>query len=267
MEISFGEDDAFSDRHNDLLVTVREHAKYLMVFFPGDITDWEVNTIPEFKKYSLEGLQAILSSKFPFATIMIIRPNQYTQQFACYTNFLDVDILGSPRNGYDCQGHATRYLMRLLARAKEEYHDEGFLTHKIALLGFSKGGVVLNQLVAESAQEDQQPFWSRVSSIHYLDVGVNLAGAYLQDIDSTAALQKATSQQGMDACFQGVHIHVTPRTVRDPNRLWLVAERDLFVQYLRSSGVTVYITEYFKHEPPSLSNHFKLLDAFVSPLL
>mmetsp|Transcript_18164 Transcript_18164/g.28169 ORF Transcript_18164/g.28169 Transcript_18164/m.28169 type:complete len:88 (-) Transcript_18164:3150-3413(-) len=59
------------------------------------------------------------------------------------------------------------------------------------LVGFSKGGVVLNQLLTEMAFQKHTAVTEgfalkKISHVHYVDVGLNNRGAYLTDPETLA---------------------------------------------------------------------------------
>jgi Uncharacterised protein family UPF0565 len=130
-----------------------------VVFFPGDVQDEKnimVQQESRWSAYSFEATAALLSSKFPGHHIWVIAPaTKLRGTFSCYSNFCsDAD---SYRSGavshYPAEGHACEHLLALLTAAAQRVAvDTGVLLDMLlplTLVGFSKGAVVLNQLVSE----------------------------------------------------------------------------------------------------------------------
>ncbi|XP_047079827.1 uncharacterized protein LOC124690486 [Lolium rigidum] len=155
------------------------------------------------------------------------------------------------------------------------------------ILGFSKGGVVVNQLVTELS------YWfsiSRKSSVdvlqrstahllvpatasdvlssicefHYVDVGLNCTGAYITDHDVIKGVANYVCHASNNLFFA---LHGTPRQWSDPNRPWIWAEKDRMLELLhdeakRCEGRLLLAEKmYFDGRPRSLLMHFEILEA------
>ncbi|KAG0714532.1 UPF0565 protein C2orf69 [Chionoecetes opilio] len=136
---------------------------------------------------------------------------------------------------------------------------------EITLLGFSKGCVVLNQVITELHglmtvgllhSKLLAGFVDKVHSMYWLDGGH--AGGRNTWITSPTILKSLAAQQHIN-----IHIHVTPYQVRDEFRPWIGKECKSFYDILRRAGARVNYCLHFKEEPPSLLSHFKVLNNFI----
>lgn len=128
----------------------------------------------------------------------------------------------------------------------------------LTLVGFSKGCVVLNQLVHELSSALLEPQTGQlaraVSDMFWLDGGhPGGSGTWVTDKQVLRAL--ATS---------GVHVHahVTPYEVRDPMRAWVGREYASFVETLQELGARLTTEVHFESRPASIENHFRVIEDF-----
>ncbi|KAL2326166.1 hypothetical protein Fmac_025224 [Flemingia macrophylla] len=169
-----------------------------------------------------------------------------------------------------------------------------FSQPKTFILGFSKGGTVLNQIVIElgfsdvesnanspSAGQpiDRHPCGSEeiyivprtkegllnsISEIHYVDVGLNSAGAYLTNHDVFERISKRLMQGAPSLRFI---LHGTPRQWSDKRRDWIRSERDKMLNLLESEApksggkLKVLARYYFADEPASMQMHFEIIES------
>lgn len=162
---------------------------------------------------------------------------------------------------------------------------------KTIILGFSKGGVVVNQLVTElsywasksaknSVDVSQRSpalltadllvpatasdVLSSISEFHYLDVGLNCAGAYTTDHATIKGIASYVSQTSDTLRFV---LHGTPRQWSDPDRPWILAEKNTMLRLLRDEAnkcegrLTLSEKKYFDGRPRSVLMHFEILEA------
>ncbi|CAH2085877.1 unnamed protein product [Euphydryas editha] len=137
--------------------------------------------------------------------------------------------------------------------------DESSLT----LVGFSKGCVVLNQLIYEfhytktltPGDAHMMRFTGRVRSMVWLDGGH--AGGKNTWITSRSLLETLTR---LDV---NVFVHVSPYQVQDESRPWIGREEKTFTGLLKKLGAKVC---RYLHEQPgmpqSLHMHFEVLASF-----
>ena len=162
---------------------------------------------------------------------------------------------------------------------------------KTFVFGFSKGGTVLNQLVSELSFADlmshedlsdsqreefhdqimpgtKEGFLNSIIEIHYIDVGLNSAGAYITDEDTieriaTRLPQRAERDKGIRFVLHG-----TPRQWCDSRRSWIRDEKDKLIRLIQSgaqmSGGELQVLErfYFAERQPDLQMHFEIIEKF-----
>ncbi len=183
---------------------------------------------------SARGACDAVAARLPGTRVLAVTPARYAAgTFAAYDGWFAaaaLDARGEPRRyAQRTEKKAWRQLAALLRAACVP------LATPLLLLGFSKGAVVVNQLLAEQAdtQDDDDALSSAVAqelaeaaarasalrAAHLLDAGTTGGGAHLTD----AALLAALAQR-LRAARVRVHLHGTPRQWRDPNRRWLAAE-------------------------------------------
>ena len=61
-----------------------------------------------------------------------------------------------------------------------------------------------------------------------------------------------------------VDVRVTPYQVNNPNRPWIGKEEKLFRNILTRLGAQLKRTLYFEEEPPSIENHFRVIESLLT---
>ena len=136
----------------------------------------------------------------------------------------------------------------------------------VTLIGFSKGCVVLNQLVHEMGNylnensdskiddKKMESFLKQIKCIYWLDSGHSgERECWITDTE----LLKYLVQLKVD-----IFVHVSPHQMKCTQRPWISEEEREFVDYLRQMGIDVKETHHFSDQPRSLLNHFKILKRF-----
>jgi hypothetical protein len=139
------------------------------------------------------------------------------------------------------------------------------LNRPLHLVGFSKGVVVLNQLITEMSTSETfgtartvscmnaklSSFYNTIVSFQWLGGGngSNRGAFPLYSIPNTGK----RIQYG---------IHITPYQLYSNERPWIREEMQQFVSKLHSRHIPVSSCVYFEHEPPSLHQHFQLLQVW-----
>ena len=125
----------------------------------------------------------------------------------------------------------------------------------VRLIGFSKGCVVLNQIMFElktfKEDPDVKQFLENIVAIYWLDGGhTGRQNAYITDYDILGDIVSLNKE---------LFVHVTPYQVLDPNRPWIGIEEREFV--LRLTHMKGKITEkrHFMSLRPSVKNHFNVI--------
>lgn len=265
------------NRVNDLLL-LRPHAgekeegNRHVVFFHGDIQNFqeEMSLQAEGSRWlswSLEEVAVLLGRRFPDRHVWVVRASRmYLHKFSCYRNFVESNVFGAPEHsGYSEQVGAFHHLRALLIHAMQRAHlprppgphavPSDF---SLVLVGFSKGCVVLNQMVYELAgarsDPSMAPFVERISDMFWLDGG-HPGGSETWVTDAEVLKELAAS--GVS-----VHAHVTPYEVCDPMRAWVGREYAHFIQTLEELGACPSRKLHFQDEPASILNHFRVLQQF-----
>ncbi|CAB1346758.1 unnamed protein product [Coregonus sp. 'balchen'] len=275
------------DRVNDLLLLstsesqgqcgsateASEERSAHVVFFPGDIQNFqqEMSLQPEgaqWLSWSLENVALTLGRRFPDRHVWVIRASRmYLHKFSCYHNFVESNLFGAPEHSPDYG--AFRHLRALLSNGMEQAGlpnplplqgggDKVTPGFSLAVVGFSKGCVVLNQMVYELARAradpELGPFVERLSDMYWLDGG-HPGGSETWVTDKRALGELAASGVA-------VHAHVTPYEVRDPMRAWVGREHGCFVKKLEDLGARLSQKLHFEDEPASIENHFRIIQDF-----
>ncbi|XP_068602131.1 mitochondrial protein C2orf69 homolog [Brachionichthys hirsutus] len=247
-----------------------------VVFFHGDIQNFqeEMSQQPDGSQWvawSLEQVALILGRRFPGRHVWVVRASHmYLHKFTCYLNFVESNTFGAPEHSsYSPDSGAIPHLRALLSHGMERADLQNPLQPQggadsipsefsLILVGFSKGCVVLNQMLYElpGARLDPQaaPFLSRITDMFWLDGG-HPGGSATWVTDRQVLKELASS--GVS-----VHAHVTPYEVRDPMRTWVGREHGCFVQTLEEFGAGPRKRLHFEDEPPSIENHFRVIREF-----
>ncbi|KAH7290985.1 hypothetical protein KP509_30G071600 [Ceratopteris richardii] len=275
----------------------------------------------------LETVSSIILCKLgdPFANVWVVEAPRFSGPFACYEGFLSsMSPCGDPLSydplKYPASTAITTMLHGCLAQirlmcAEMNREDGGQQVDKknenqqelrkdpqvslpqTLLFGFSKGGVVLNQLLSELSfafrsmqnhgrertmerhESNQSPrpqevicpatsegFLSSIVEVHFLDVGLNCRGAYQTNVD---VLEGVVAGAGTANEYLRLGFHGTPRQWSDPYRHWIADEKDFCISFLRKKAdekgnAKFRTTEklYFEHTRPSLQMHFEILESF-----
>uniref|UniRef100_A0A8C6W839 RIKEN cDNA 1700066M21 gene n=1 Tax=Nannospalax galili TaxID=1026970 RepID=A0A8C6W839_NANGA len=156
-----------------------------------------------------------------------------------------------------CQGEKERTCEKLDESAMS-FDPPSLNGASFTLIGFSKGCVVLNQLLFElkEAKKDKNidAFIKSIRTMYWLDGGHS--GGSNTWVTYPEVL-KEFAQTGIT-----VHTHVTPYQVHDPMRSWIGKEHKKFVQILGDLGMQVTSQIHFVKETPSIENHFRVHEVF-----
>ncbi|KAI3426084.1 hypothetical protein D9Q98_008052 [Chlorella vulgaris] len=223
---------------------------------------------------------SVLKAKFEAARQhLVVLPERYDGDQACYTSWLPPGPLtqGVPAR-YDAAGFPAAHSLHTLLAGRLQ----GSLAGSIAVIGFSKGGVVLRQMVEELAawqrtagmtcascvfkrQHQLTPAgaaWpatlARIRELHWLDAGANPPGAvYPSDLGTMKLLSRRCPSHSLH-----LHLHGTPRQWSDPRRPWLGQEKDAMLSACALAGVPCTTRLYFEGQPANLDMHFGVIQAF-----
>ncbi|KAJ0259205.1 Uncharacterized protein HA466_0055910 [Hirschfeldia incana] len=263
------------------------------IFFHGDRVRDTGNHVIE-RLYDLEKVAEVVVSKFGNSVnAWVVEASVFNGPFAVYKDFVpSVNRNGQPTSSYSpvdfpASSSIVSLLSTFLQEAESLVLKEGkdvclmnSLAHcpRTILLGFSKGGVVMNQFLSEmssfetnSSEEigiipsSRESFLNSISQVHYIDVGLNSSGAYITDHSVVQRISQRLAGGGANSVR--VFIHGTPRQWRDEQRGWILKEKDELVRLLKSesenSGGKLQVHErfYFADRVPGLQMHFEIIDA------
>ncbi|KAL0964048.1 hypothetical protein UPYG_G00317600 [Umbra pygmaea] len=250
-----------------------ENCNSHVVFFPGDIQNFQQDMAlqpdgAQWLAWSLERVALTLGCRFPGRHIWVIRASRmYLHKFSCYHNFVESNMFGAPEHSPDYG--AFRHLRALLINGMDRaglpnplplqgVRDTVSPGFTLVVVGFSKGCVVLNQMVYELAMARSDPelglFVECLSDIYWLDGG-HPGGSETWVTDKRALGELAASRIA-------VHAHVTPYEVRDPMRAWVGREHGRFIKKLKELGACLSQKLHFEDEPASIENHFRIIQDF-----
>ena len=154
--------EGLAGRRNDVL-TVGEASRCskLLVYFGGDVQDLEtvMNTHRDNRRYSqwsLERTAGLLHQAVSDSLVVVVRPARMERgSFSCFDNFVPSNSVGSPEH---CDHHGALSHLSLLL------HQLQTPPSPVWLIGFSKGVVVLNQLVRELSSQVRPTLSERLYS-------------------------------------------------------------------------------------------------------
>jgi len=236
------------DRFNDLILSDRiSRVTKLIVFFGGDVQDLEDvmrnhRDNHRYIKWSLESVTKLLHEWVPSSQVVTVRPSRMERgTFSCYDNFVPTDSVGSPKHAENCGAIA-----HLAALLKESCPEGDF--GPVTLVGFSKGVVVLNQILRELSFSNGL----LIDRMVWLDGGHN-GGKDIWPINKDLLSQLVLKNIVVD-------VRVTPYQVRNPNRPWIKREEKIFSESLKKLGANISRNLYFEDEEPSIENHFRIIE-------
>ena len=187
---------------------------------------------------------------------MLIPPERINADLAVFSQFVPtLTDAGDPILPFDPRGYATARIGEML----EQLSACGVgNSEAVAMLGFSKGAIVINQLIAELPIAGPAVL-ARTAELHFVDAGLNVIGVHLHGDEYARALQ-ALAQLRHAGSAVAVVVHGTPRQWRSPERPWIHAEAEAFVQQLAGLGGRVTKRLYFENRKCGLLEHFGILE-------
>lgn len=221
---------------------------------------------PAYAEWDLDSTARLLQSKFKDSAVFVIKPAEMLlNTFSIYKNFLNFDEDGRPEFSKDFG--AIIHLVKLYQNAMNKVASEGDDTCKLSseascagsvpvrLFGFSKGCVVINQLMFELETFKSSPlvksFLDRLVAIYWLDGGhIGRKDAYITDEEILKSITSLNKE---------LTVHVSAYQIKDINRPWIGKEEKKFVSKLKELGANIKEYQHFMNEPGSINNHWKVL--------
>lgn len=223
-----------------------------------------------FEEWNLESTAQLLSNRFPSSHIWVIKPaTMELKTFSVYSNFLAWVEVSKPLFGAGQKSwrHLSKLLRSAVERMNSEYENKTANTCTrdeicgtfddalpLVIVGFSKGSVVLNQLVYDLESTTEVEFVRQVRAMYWLDGGHN--GGSKVWITDEKVLRPLVAY-GIE-----VVVHVTPYQIKDPSRPWIGREHKQFVSQMTRLGGRITNVVHYGNEERSIENHFKLLTKF-----
>ncbi|XP_021280817.1 uncharacterized protein LOC110414076 [Herrania umbratica] len=279
------------------------------IFFNGDRVEGTRNPVVE-RLSDLPKIAEVLVSKFGGSiNAWVIEASIFNGPFAVYKDFIpSVNRYGEPKSyapvGFPASTSTVSILSNCFEQAKNVISSgqrdpcstcTSPSQPKTLILGFSKGGTVVNQLVTELGSLEykslanptyvrEQPvvkelsggqgevqiiprtkegLLNSISEIHYVDVGLNSSGAYITDQNVTRRISKRLADGAPGIRFL---LHGTPRQWCDSRRDWIRHEKDKLCRLLESetqkSGGKLKVCErfYFADRLPDMQMHFEVIE-------
>ncbi|XP_039258057.2 mitochondrial protein C2orf69 homolog [Styela clava] len=283
---NFQDIEGLEGRRNSLVYScpVSSQSYGHVVFFPGDIQDFEKNMKKydlsvEWINWSYEKMFRILKKRFPNNCLWIVQPSKRNGGiFSLYPNFLpfavndDVDY-GIPVIPHNASHGGLTHFVKLLSSGQHQtmkFHNTT-LNRPIILVGFSKGCIVLNQFLHEVAymskkysvalSEDEdyksvRKFVAKISELYWLDGGHSgTRGLWVVDSNVLAYLKDGIWMKNIK-----IYVQVTLWGINDPMQPRYEEELSQFGSQLRNLDVNYNETRW--NVSRTLENHFKILNSF-----
>ncbi|XP_046369630.2 mitochondrial protein C2orf69 homolog [Haliotis rufescens] len=258
---------------NDVIVcgdvaTAKKH----VIFFGGDVQDYpeRMSNHRDNKRYlqwNLENTAQILLKRFQDSAVFVVKPSSmHLNTFSVYSNFVETNDFGSPTHSRFPRAwihlkplHCTVVSKELAIHSGSSGKEACDTEVPLILIGFSKGCIVLNQmlysLLLALGDPKTKDFVNQVEEFYWLDGGHSggHGNTWISDTESLQNLSQLKTK---------IHVHVTPYQVHDPMRTWVGKEEKKFVSKLKKFGADITETLHFDDLPPSIENHFGVLKEF-----
>ncbi|ETK83221.1 hypothetical protein L917_11317 [Phytophthora nicotianae] len=272
------------DRENELFLSVPKNTTACCnaIFFPGDVQDFkatmDAGPFADYSDYAYEAVAGLLSEKFgSTCNVWVVRPSRFKHgAYSSFDNFVTTNEYGAATK-YDPTAFATKHLASLMQNTQATLRRQGVNVSTalpMHLLGFSKGGIVLNQLVTElvrysfnkkrsncgqvrqgSVFASTRQFFAAIYSIHWLDAGNgSLVGAMPTEETALAVLSRYEQLR--------LFVHVTPYQYEARQRPWIKTEVNSFVNKMNVLGADIQLIIYYEGDEGSLASHFHILQDF-----
>lgn len=259
-------------QENTLDVVLGRARSGTLVFFPGDISAGreEMKADEESKEWidwSTESLAILLALRFQ-QQIIVVRASRMRQGYACYDHFLTTNLNGDPLDGEYKPGNATHHLLCLLQDlARKLKFSELQLLSSLHLLAFSKGAVVLNQILAEFGEEALSPRSPRLAeilrSLAFLDPGVNDGlCVFFTDEEALRRAAKRLRKTQVYVAFSPYQLALETYDFEYEDEQAGSSEElglELFQSILQEEEVPFELEHCCFNKPPSMETHFLVL--------
>jgi len=224
------------------------------------------HTAKDFIEFCFEKTLVLLCKQFPNSHIWIVVPSKYMYTVVCiYKNFIKTEsIVGVPEHTCDFDG--LEHLVALFKSMQNKMKQKPIKTDSLVIVGFSKGCVVLNQMLYEISamcnaegvnhSNDVQEFVQKIKAMYWLDGGHS--GDDEVYVTSIGVLEGLTKLMKSVKFF----VHTSPYQTEDPSRPWKGEMKNAFVRQLKEKGFDVVDKHHFEGQDISIMLHFNVLTKF-----
>lgn len=242
----------------------------IVLYFPGDIQASESEMRDgsykkQFLSYSIEKTAEYFEKKFPSSIVACVCPSSHNGNIACYRRFCLINKACEAVE-YDSNGKAVIQLMKII-RCLIDYHllEVNFDNVRIHLFGFSRGCIVLNQIVAESRRFphsvaiEEMKFWNSLFSLTWIDSGNGgKKGAYPVDKYSAECLVQLPLINQRNG---SIRILGTSYQWKDRSRPWIFQEALQFAKTLTTAGLQTepQCLDTKKYQHNGIHQHFQAI--------
>ncbi|XP_029652762.1 UPF0565 protein C2orf69 homolog [Octopus sinensis] len=267
-----------AEKHSDVIVcgdfmTAKKH----VIYFGGDIQDYSEKMLfhaqtKKYNQWNLENTAILLQKKFPDSFVFVVKPSKLNYGiFSVFSNFVISNDVGVPDHSVG-QGswheverlyHNTIREILSLQDGNKGMNADCDVPVPVCIVGFSKGCIVLNQLVHDLEPEmesEARNFISSVETLYWLDGGHS--GSCKKTWVTNSKILEYLAQSSLK-----ISVHVTPYQLEDATREWIAEEEKLFVENLQQYNGKVKEKVYFSGVPRSIDKHFELLVDFDVDLI
>lgn len=220
----------------------------------------------DYSEWNLENTAKILNKKYTESCVWVIKPTKMIlNTYSSYENFVNSGVYGIPehkpnqRSWVHLKCLIYNALQALVSNKKFEIRldFDNLCELPIYLVGFSKGCVVLNQLIydlSEMKDDEYHKFARQVKKMIWLDAGHS--GTSNTWVTNSNILRHPV-QLGIE-----LEAHVTPYQIKDSRRPWIGKEYLEFVEKLQCLNANLVNKIHFENKPALLDNHFNILKDF-----
>jgi len=235
-----------------------------------------------YAKWDVESTAVLLLRRFPRSHVWVVKAaHMELGTFAIYSNFVSWKSVSDGAGGpFHHPGQRSwQHLQKLIENAVNEMNTcsngcdadtcstvtsgKHCSDLPVVLVGFSKGCVVLNQLMYDRAStlNTTEETDLRLRAKEFVKLATE---AYWLDGGHAGGRETWVTDDSVHKSMVGMSIrsHVTPYQVKDQSRPWIGKEQKRFIAGLTKYNVTFTNSLHFVDEKRSLENHFRILEAF-----
>ena len=239
------------------------------VFFGGDqLRAGDPLTTPSMlRDQAPEQQAASVASRYPGHDVFVVAPSRLLRDcFACFDRYhhavtpMDGSPTGYPATPTRALSELSRVLQTTGAsgaagtrEATGEADNRRFGGYDtLRVMGFSRGGAVVHQVLCEAAADDdaaaaaeplaaadaalRRRVCAALASVHFLDAGLNVPGRCFP-VEAASRLARLAARRPATAPPLQVWVHHA-RWTAEPNRPAVARERNAFIAALRAADAT-----------------------------